>query len=353
MKHLEIFDYTTVLRDTFNLEYNKLKNRRDAESTENKKNYRPGEPLRQREEASKTRFKEDVERLRNKVKKDFNEIYEEEVTKQKARVLKRPDSVTLDMLRTLEGLPISEREFAYLIDNYAGRSYWGDKMLQGLAQANDIEVDGRLDPSVDVVLDTLDDLKARLELFVNAEGKDRGSYMILNCLHDNTLVKIEKRLDAGADPGLSPERQAKRLLHEVASAFNILEQTQKLSHAYNNASPAVQVAMVDLLEQGKIHLHGDAVQASGIPYDETVKKTTEMRRKAKEAADAIIPGEPFSDTVRKMAKAGGIGNNPFLADTVLAKHNDNEKIRTLVEVMESTMKTATQETADQASANAD
>ena len=353
MKHLEIFDNVAVLRDTFDAGYKKLEDRRKRESTENKRLYKPGEPLRQHEEESKAKFKEDLEKLRDKMREDFEEVYTHEAAKQQARVLKRPDSVTFETLKSLEGLPISEREYAFLIDNYRGRSLWSDKMLRRLAEANDIEVGDRLDPGVETVMSVLDDLKARVELFISAEGKDRGSYVVLDSVHDARLAKIEKRLSAGADPGFTPDKQAKRLLLEAADSFNVLEQTQKLSHAYNTASPAVQAEMIDLLEGGKVRLHDVAVKNSGIPFDEVVKQNSEMRRKAKEAADAIIPGESFIDTAKKMAKAGGIGNNPFLADTVLAKHGSNERIRTLVEVMESTMKTATQGTADQASGNAD
>lgn len=333
MKELEIFAQAAVIRDSFEARRKQLEKRREEERKEIFRTYRPGAASDAAKAESKNYFEREMSSLREKCRNKFDEAYQKVVMAQKARVNQQIREKDAELFRVLDSLPMSESEFRFLVEAQGNRSYWFDRKLEALAERNGIDAKDMIDPSVGTVMEVLNNLKERVTLFLDAEGEERESYAVLAALHDTSLSRLENALVAGADPGFSPEKKAKKLLHEAASsAPNVVAQAQNLASAYRTASEPVQLAMITEIESGKIRLYEEAVKLSGIDYDGAKAEAARQRTKAIEAAEKLTADDSFMDFAKAIYAAGGMAN-PFLREAFEKKLPNNEVLRRTMDAL--------------------
>lgn len=331
MKALEIFDRVAVLRDAFDLRTKQLAKRREEERRQNERAYKPGDFLRKAEEESKAYYKKEMEAARESFQKQFDSLYNAEITRQKARILGRPDTQTMAFLQALEGVPVTEYELKCIAENYRGRSVWTDRVMKKLAEENGINTRGWFDPSPGAVLEVLDNLQGKAAIFLSAEGKERDEYPTLAALHDSTLSRLEDSLLSGTDPGFSPQKQAMKILHRAAQSPDFLTQGKTLAQGFRQSSDAVQMAIIDLIESGKApKLYSEVLDS--LDVDPVKREMVEQKKRAERAMQTIHSDSTFYDMAKAVYAAGGTGN-PYIGQMLEKAFPGDIRVKSVMEAL--------------------
>ena len=329
MKALRIFDLSLTIKDAFDRQYNVLRNRRNEEHTRILKMYRP-EAVGKADEESKRYYETELAKLQKKCLDEFAAEYESVVKVQKAKVAARPDRLTLERLHALEGLPVTEQEFKWIAETWGGKGYWTDKILQRIAEQNGVDCRRMFDPDAGRIMEIVNDLKNRFEIYINADDAERDYDSVLYSMHPGQIMRLESLLDEGQNPGYSPKKQAARILHEAANAPNVLRQAEILSKTYRTAPVRVRMEMIKQIQNGEIRLYDDVLREMPFDLDLEARELARQEQAAQKAVDMIKANDSYASILAAISEAGGIrgeNKNPFLEDMLKKNFPNNEDVQ--------------------------
>lgn len=339
MESLKIFDYAEVIRDSYGKFVAENEAERKAELTKARRIYRPGKELNNILEGINKRHDAERQKRRTDVLNEFDngeDGYNACVNMIRSKV-ENINPKVLEYLRSLDGYPISSTEFDFLCEKYGGLGYWPDKTLQMIADRNGICYDaGLFDPDAEGVMATLKELRERVVSYLDHAGE--GSLTEVDALHSARLKKLEDRLVPGKDPKFSPEKQANRLLSEVAQSRDILSQSQKINNVLETADEDVRKYFLLGLESRRSNILDSAIAYSGAAELIDMEHRSNVRNKklAEQAVAELRSGDPENwHAIAKALEGAGGKNNPLLFSEVTgAFGTDNGMLNDVLDALE-------------------
>lgn len=319
MRKMEIFDFLGAMRDSWTEFYTATEDKRKAEIKVVEQQYTPRYIPEQRRQIN-DKYNRLIEDRRHKMQMELDEA----LIKERAKVtgsISRIPSDSLKIFDFLDKICPTQREFDVLIEQYGNKNPWVDRRLEILADENNLDIKGKLNPSADMILEALDDLEERGKTFLENFGDDTKLYQTSRSLHPGQLYQIEDRLvNRGTDPGFSPKQKAQRALTAVSRAGSVIEQARRLRNALNTADDTERRYILSMIDEGKHpRIYDDAIRLTSVLDDVEMMKQTgslDALRKADAAAETVRQKGADSFTKESatalIASAGGKDNPDLL-----------------------------------------
>ena len=251
-----IYDLTKVLAQVkviYREEFKRAREERDKTIKYFNDEYREGSKEKRAKiaEAEET-FKKTIDELRDTCKGKYKMLFEELETRARARV----GIVNREVLETVKAfadIPLSVDEFASIVNQYGGRNYLADRILEKMAEENGITsngltVDGEplaIEPPLSTKLQILSELREQADHLIGTYGTvDEDMMSRTGDLFPDVLERAEIMYTNGLhESNITPKQIAVRVADILrtrgSSASNYLDNT------LNNAAPAVQRAIMN------------------------------------------------------------------------------------------------------------
>ena len=350
MRKIELFDTVEVIRDTFGKFVSDNEAKRKEEINTYKARWKPGKELNDKIREVNSRYDELRQNKKDSLLFSFDEGFEKTVAHVKGRVL-AVDSGIAKHLRELKSFPVTAIEFQILVEKYGNTSYWANKALKAIAEQNNITYANDLfNPDADEIINVITELRGRLITYMDKAGD--GSYEEVALLHPSQLKKLEDRLVIGQDPGFSPEKQARRLLTDVASKRDVFNQANAIKNILATVPDGVRKKFLLGLEAGWSNILDDAIRVSGA--DELIDVVNKAHVKDMKAARAAVDELRQMDAPGDWYKAASIiarhgGANSEMAEAIKEAFPENNTFQDVISVMSSSIPVSGGEHPDQSS----
>lgn len=221
---LIIFATAKITMDNYKRRYDKAKKRKKQRFNDLNANYRPGSPMFvQERDKIEPEYKAEIENARDKCRRDFTEVLENTIAKERAAATVTGGSVNnvLETLKCLETIPVSVDEYTALVDTLGGKLYWIDRYFEKIAEKNGIRDTG-VQPSLTVKLQVLNRLEADVTEFLNDYNGEDKSFIVTNS--DVHIFKMEDEYTNGySHVSMSGREQAKRMVTEALRRGDSME----------------------------------------------------------------------------------------------------------------------------------
>lgn len=330
---LVIFATARVTMDSFKQRYDNAKQKKKKRFDDLNANYKPGSPMFVQERDKITpEFEKEIESARDKCRREFTEILETTIAKERAAATVTGGSVNniLETLKCLETIPVSVDEYTALVDTLGGKLYWIDRYFEKIAEKNGIRDTG-VQPSLTVKLQVLNRLEADVTEFLNDYNGEDKSFIVTNS--DGHIFKMEDEYTNGySHVNMSGREQAKRMVTEALRKGDSMERACYLSNMIRTSEPDLQHELLtELSERDNSALSDPTMNLVGISaVIEDFRKTEYAGIKK---AEKIIEKIKSADTqYEKDTIAYQNLENRHFVETV--KKSDDKELKALVKEMQ-------------------
>lgn len=334
---LIIFATAKITMDNYKRRYDKAKKRKKQRFNDLNANYRPGSPMFvQERDKIEPEYKAEIENARDKCRRDFTEVLENTIAKERAAATVTGGSVNnvLETLKCLETIPVSVDEYTALVDTLGGKLYWIDRYFEKIAEKNGIRDTG-VQPSLTVKLQVLNRLEADVTEFLNDYNGEDKSFIVTNS--DVHIFKMEDEYTNGySHVSMSGREQAKRMVTEALRRGDSMERACYLSNMIRTSKPDLQQELLmELSERDSSALSDPTMNLVGIStVIENFRKTEYAGRKKAEKTIEQIKGENLKHN-RETIAFQNLENRYFM-DAV--KRSDDKDLKALVSEMQEVKK---------------
>lgn len=232
----KLTDSLAVTRDKFKKDIAEIYARYDADLAQAKADYNPksGKLADVIEELKQTR---DIalDKAKSEARNYIYQIATELTEKETAKVIKF-DSITFKMIDTIKNIPMTPLEFKVLVEAYGAKDYMCDRLLQQIAERNNIsDATIRLEPSLDEKVAIIDGLMEQFDKLVD-EYKGQSVYELEILLTDKRLFSaLEQYSTTFSDADLTDVELARKASTVVLSKTNLLDQALAITNALKSA----------------------------------------------------------------------------------------------------------------------
>lgn len=334
---LMVFATAKVSMDTFKQKYDNAKKKKKKRFDDLNANYKPGSPMFvQERDRIAPEFEKEVESAREKCRREFTEVLETTIAKERAAATVTGGSVNnvLETLKCLETIPVSVDEYTALVDTLGGKLYWIDRYFEKIAEKNGIR-NTNVQPSLSVKLQVLDRLAAEVNEYLNDYNGEGKSFIVTSS--DGHIFRMENEFTNGySHVSMSGREQAKRMVTEALKKGDSMERACYLANIIKTSSPEMQTELLtELSERDRTALSDPTMNLVGVSaVIENFKKTEyEGIKKAERIIEQIKRGE--TELERKTIVFQNLDNRHFV-DTV--KKSDDKDLKELVKEMQETKK---------------
>ncbi|MCM1223385.1 MAG: hypothetical protein NC548_53950 [Lachnospiraceae bacterium] len=330
---LQVFAMAKVAMDTFKQRYDSAKKRKKQRFDDLNANFKPGSPMFVQERDRITpEYEAEIEKAREKCKKEFIGILETTIAKERAAATVTGGSVNniLETLKCLETIPVSVDEYTALVDTLGGKLYWVDRRLAQIAEKNGIR-DAAVQPSLTVKLQVLNRLEADVTEFLNDYNGEDKSFIITNS--DGHIYNLENEYTNGySHVNMSGREQAKRMVTEALRKGDSMERACYLANMLRTSAPELQMELLtELSERDSAVLYDPTMNFVGISsVIEDFRKTEYAGIKKAEKTIEQIKGEKLKHN-RETIAFQNLENRYFM-DAV--KKSGDRELKSLVKEMQ-------------------